>query len=174
MATSDRTQLKQVMAGSIGDGRSMSTVNPLSGAGCVAQDAQRFVTVPVGGAALGATSDYTFGAARVDRPVQIKEVRILPGGALVAAAGNLVTINYGYTNDGGGSLTVMGTCNTNTAGNGGTGNWAAGVSVVVAANTSVNAIVPSGSHLQVTSTHTGASGVAVPGGTCFQIIWEEV
>ena len=169
--SSDRTQFKQVVAGSIGDSRTLSGTNPLAANGVVAQDAQRFEQVGFGPTAGSANTNYTFAMARLDRPVQIKEVRILPGAALTTN-GNTV-VQYGYTNDNGGSFTVMGSVNTNQNVSLGTGNWAALQSLVVAANASVNAVVPSGSMLAVKLVATAPSE-AVPAGTAFQVIWEEV
>jgi hypothetical protein len=48
-----------------------------------------------------------------------------------------------------------------------------GTSIVITANANVNAIVPSGSQLFVTSTIV-SGGVIIPAGTVFQILWEEV
>jgi hypothetical protein len=181
MAASDRTQWKQVVIGVLGSLRTVA--NSFL---AVAQDAQRFQGYDVA-AATTATTDYNFAVARVDRPVQVKEVRILPGGALTYTAGNYVTLNVVYTNDNTGVAngTVLGTIATNnTAANGATGNWAAGTSITIPLftattananlNESSNMIVPSGSQLFVTSTHTGGAGVAIPAGTRFQVLWEEV
>lgn len=180
--STDRTQYKQVVAGSLGDNRTIA--NAIN---CVQQDAQRFQKVDVGGAALTATTTYNFPVARVERPVLVKEVRILPGGALTTAAGNYTTISYGYTNDNTGiaNITTLGQINTaNTAANGGTGNWASGTSILVTAftsatvntnaNQSINSTIPAGSQIFVISTPTGGAGVAVPAGTAFQMLWEEV
>lgn len=164
MASSDRTQYKQAIVGSIGDSRTI-TNGPL----IVAQEAQRFVEYPVA-AGLAANANLNASMARVDRPVQVKEVRILPGGTWTGNANTVFA--YGYTNDNGGSFTTMGTINGNTAANGGTGNFAVYTSVVVTANTSINAVVPSGSHFAVQVTTTAPS-VALPTLT-FQVLWEEV
>jgi hypothetical protein len=169
MSTSDRTQLKDVLVGSLGSLRSVS--NAIL---CVSQDAQRFDGVAIGALTVN-TTNYTWPLVRVDRPVQIIQARILPGGALVYNA-NAVTIAYGYTNDNQavGSMTTMGFINTaNTVANGGTANWAVGTSIVITANANVNAIVPSGSQLFMTSTIV-SGGVIIPAGTVFQLLWEEV
>jgi len=170
MANSDRTQFKQVVAGAVASLRTLVT-NPLQGNGCVAQDAQRYASVACT-TGLANNVSPNIQVVRVDRPIQVKECRILPGAALTQDTGNLV-ISYGYTNDNGGSFTTMGTINTNTAANGGTGNWSAYQSVLITANTSVNAVVPSGSHFGFKVVNSGA-GLAVPSGTAFQVIWEEV
>jgi hypothetical protein len=168
MAT-DRTQYKAVLVGTLGSSRTV-----VNAALCIAQDAQRYAETAIGITATTAGNDYTLALARLDRPVQVKEVRILPGGTLNFNATNFTTVNYGYTNDGGGSITVQGGIATsNTAANGATGNWAAGTSIVVPPNANVNQTIPSGSHVQITLTHSGI-GVAVPAGTLFQMIWEEV
>lgn len=167
MATSDRTQLKQVVSGALGASR-----NVVNAAQTVAQDAQRYEGTAVGPTAVANNVNVNFQVARLDRPVQVKECRILPGGALTQDTGNLA-ISYGYTNDNGGAFTTMGTINTNTSANGGSGNWVAYTSIVVTANASVNAVVPSGSHFGFKSVNSGA-GLAIPAGTIFQVIWEEV
>ncbi|HEY1695139.1 MAG TPA: hypothetical protein VGG39_23385 [Polyangiaceae bacterium] len=169
MTTSDRSQYKQVLVGSLGSSPSVANA-PL----CIAQDAQRFLEVDVGITATTAATTYTLPVQRLDRPVNVKEVRILPGGALTFVSANYVTVNYGYTNDNSSSLTVMGSIATNnTAANGATGNWAAGTSIVVPPNSNVNSIIPSGSQTQITVTPSGV-GVAIPAGTRFQMIVEEV
>ena len=169
MATSDCTQLKDVLVGSLGSLRTVT--NAIL---CVAQDAQRFIETDVGITATTAATNYTLPVARVDRPVQIIAARILPGGALTYNVTNYVTISYGWTNDNSTTVTLQGGISTgNTAANGATGNWTFGTSIVVTANTNVNAIVPSGSQLAWTLVPTGA-GEAVPAGTVFQIQWEEV
>ena len=55
-----------------------------------------------------------------------------------------------------------------------TGNWAQAVSQLVPFNTSNSQLVPAGSHLYWVQANTGAAGVAIPAGTTFQVIWEEV
>ena len=169
MSTSDRTQLKDVLVGSLGSLRSV--VNAIL---CVAQDAQRFQAVDVGAGATTAATNYTFPLARVDRPVQIIGARILPGGALTYNVTNYVTISYGWTNDNSTTVTLQGGIGAgNTAANGAAGNWTFGTSIAVPPNTLVNAIVPSGSQLAWTVVPTGV-GLAIPGGTVFQLLWEEV
>ena len=170
MAGSDRTQWKQCVVGELGANRNVSNA-----ALAVAQDAQRFASAFVGTANLGATSNFTFPVAFLDRPVLIKSCYILPGNSLTFAAGNFVTVQYGYTNANGGAMTVQGAINSsNTVANGSTGNWTTGIPIQVTANTAVNQVVPSGSLLQVQSLTNGAAGVVVPGGTSFQLILEEV
>ena len=120
MATSDRQQFKQVVAGSIGDLRTLSATNPLQSNGCVAQDAQRYVCVLLQ-AALAVNTNYAMPLAVLDRPVSLKSV------SLVAAANittNSNTIwNVGVANfNGAGSAVVLSTINSNTVANGGTGN----------------------------------------------------
>lgn len=172
--SSDRTIFKQVETGALGSNRSVQNA-----ALCIAQDAQRFVEVSIGAAATTATSDYNLPAGRFDRPVTVKEFRILPGGALTFTTGNYVTLTLGYTNDNSATIANTATLTTittsNTAANGATGNWAFGTSINVALNSpNVNMTVPAGSQLVVTSVHTGGAGVAIPGGTRFQILVEEV
>lgn len=164
---SDRTQYKQVLVGSVGSSRSVANA-PLM----VAQDSQRFEAVNVGPTAVANNVNVNWAQNRWDRPVQVKECRILPGAALTQDAGNLA-ISYGYTNDNGGAFTTMGSINTNTVANGGTGNWAAFVSIVITANTLVNAIVPSGSFFAFKTVNSGA-GLAIPAGSAFQVLGEEV
>jgi hypothetical protein len=166
MSASDRTQYKQALVGSVGSSRTVSNA-PLM----VAQDAQRFESV---GFPTGIANNVNVNAQvlRVDRPVQVKEARILPSAALTQDTGNL-TLSYGYTNDGGGAFTTMGSINSNTSANGGTGNWAAYQSIVITANTAVNAIVPSGSHFGFKIVNAGA-GLAIPSGSALQVLWEEV
>lgn len=175
MSSSDRTQYKQVLIGALGSSRTIANA-----ANCVAQDAQRYEMVTVGTAATAATGTINYSVARLDRPVVIKEVRILPGGTLVGAAGNFQTITLAYTNDGGGAVVNVAQTNTNgTTQNtvtypGTTGNWAQAVSQLVPFNTSNSQLVPAGSHLYFVQANTGAAGVAIPAGTTFQLIWEEV
>ena len=108
MSSSDRTQYKQVLLGALGSSRTIANA-----ANCVAQDAQRFETASVGTAATAATGTINYSVARLDRPVVIKEARILPGGTLVGAAGNFQTVTLAYTNDGGGAVVNVAQCNTN-------------------------------------------------------------
>ncbi len=172
MATSDRTQYKQVLIGVLGALRTVS--NSFL---AVAQDAQRFDYAGVGNANT-ALATINFPLCRVDRPVLIKECRILPGGALTAGA-NFVQINFGYTNDVTNTITVLAGCNTNAAnldvGNfpSATGNWAFGASIKVAQNANQNQVVPSGSQL-VWQSSNGTVGMAIPANTQFQGLWEEV
>ena len=167
--SSDRTQYKQVVVGSLGS--SPTIVNaPL----CIAQDAQRYYHVGLGVTATTASTNYNIPVARTDRPVQVKEVRILPAAALTFIAANYVTLQYGYTNDNGGAMVVMGSINTaNTAANGGTGNWVAQTSILIPANTSINTVIPSGSFVQI-QTVASTIGIAIPAFTAFQLIVEEV
>jgi hypothetical protein len=169
MALSDRSQYKLVEIGSLGS--SPTIVNaPL----CIAQDAQRYHQVGLGVTSTTAATNYNFSLMRTDRPMQVKEVRILPGAALTFIAANYVTLSYGYTNDGGGSVTTMGSINTaNTAANGGTGNWAVMTSIVIPPNTLVNSVIPSGSFVTIQSI-ASTVGIAIPGLTQFQMIAEEV
>lgn len=172
---SDRTQYKQVLVGVVGALRTVSNAFKM-----VAQDAQRFETASVGAAATAATGTQNFLVARVERPVQLIEARILPGGALVGAAGNFQTISFGYTNDASSSVTVLAQCNTNgttlntTPFPSTTGNWAFGTSILVAQNASQNQVIPSGSFIVVQAANTGAAGIAMPAGTVFQLLVEEV
>jgi hypothetical protein len=171
MATSDRQQFKQVVAGSIGDGRTIAA-NPMGPGGCVVQDAQRFVEATLA-AGLAANTNVNVCLARVDRPVQVKECRILPGAAATLAATPANTVfSLLWTNDNGGTATTLCTINCNTVANGGTGNLAAFTSVVVTQNTAINQIVPSGSMLigQVLAT-TPSTAL---GSFTFQVLWEEV
>lgn len=174
MAASDRSQYKQVLTGVLGALRTVSNA-----ALAVAQDAQRFVGTDVGPNAVPATGTFNYAIARVNRPVKLIEARILPGGALTGAAGNFAVINVVWSNENGGT-TVLAGCNTNgTTLNTSvfpstTGNWSQGTSILIAQNSSQNQVIPSGSYIYVAHTNTGASGVAVPGGTSFQLIWEEV
>ena len=171
MANSDRTQFKQVVAGAVASLRTLVT-NPLQGNGCVAQDAQRYVEAPVA-AGLAANTNVNVCMARVERPVLIKEVRILPGAAATIAATPANTVfSLLWTNDNGGSATTLATINSNTAANGGTGNLAAFTSVVVTQNTAINQVVPSGSML-IGQVLTTTPSTAL-GSFSFQVIWEEV
>jgi hypothetical protein len=167
MAGSDRTQLKQEILGSFGSGRDV-----VNAALTVAQDAQRFHLLQVGATAIAANvANMNLCGPRLDRPLFVKEVRILPGGAVTA---NLVaTVGYGYTNDNGATVTVMGSINGNTVANGGTGNWTFGTSIIVPPNVAVNPVVPSGSFMCVQLLNGGVQP-AIPAGTTFQIIGEEV
>lgn len=175
MASSDRTQYKQVLLGAVGSSRTISNA-----ADMVAKDAQRYETTSVGTAATAATGTINYSVARLDRPVVIKEARILPGGTLVGAAGNFQTVSLSYTNDNGGGAVVVAQTNTNgttqntTSFPGTTGNWSQAVSQLMPFNTANSQLVPAGSHLYFTQANTGAAGVAIPGGTVFQVIWEEV
>lgn len=187
--SSDRTQFKQAVAGSIGDSRSIA-VNPLQANGCVAQDSQRYaeVSFPTGVAA-NTTANYS--VARFDRPVQIKDFRVLPSAA-VTVNGN-TTFILGYTNDNGGTLQNIVVINTNqntVLGLGNLAQWTS-VNILTLANTQANALansaagnnygltpnnllVPSGSQLILRQVNTVTLSEAVPAGSAFQLIWEEV
>jgi len=186
--SSDRTQFKQAVAGSIGDSRSVA-VNPLQANGCVAQDAQRFESVQFT-AAVAANTSANYSVARLDRPVQIKDFRVLPSAA-VTVNGN-TTFILGYTNDNGGTLQNIVVINTNQNANLGLGNLAqwTSVNILTLANTQANALnnsnagnnygltpnnllVPSGSHLILRQVATTPSE-QIPAGSEFQFIWEEV
>lgn len=182
MAASDRTQYKQVVAGTIGDSRSIVTP-PLNGNGCVAQEAQRYIEACLQ-ANIAVNTAVNVSLGRVDRPVLIKECRILPTAVsnLAATAAN-TTFTLGYTNDNGGTFFSVAFINSNTVANGGTGNLAAFVSVPVtlftattanaALNQTANMIVPSGSHL-VMQLGVVTPSTQLTGPTTFQVIWEEV
>jgi len=174
MSLTDRSLFKAVLQGSLTGNRNVSNA-----ADVVAKDAQRFESATVGDTASTAGSDYVFPVARVDRAVMIKEVRVLPA-ANIAMDGandlaNYVTIAYGYSNDnsGPGLGTTQGSINNKPTANGGVGNMTGMQSVVVAANSNVNQVVPAGSMIAVTTTHSGI-GIAIPAGTKFQVLWEEV
>lgn len=177
MASSDRTQLKQAIVGSIGDSRTVTNAFLV-----VAQEAQRYVVVNVpAGFAANTAANITL--ARYDRPVLVKEVRILPDATsnIATNPGN-TTFNIGYTNDNGSVLTSLALMNNNTAANGGTGNLVQFVSQPITLftattananlNQTANMIVPSGSHL-VLQLGVTAPSVAI-GAVGFQVIWEEV
>lgn len=182
MAASDRTQYKQVVAGTIGDLRTLSVTNPLQSNGCVAQEAQRYVEAAVvAGFAINTAGNVSMG--RVDRPVLIKEVRILPAAtANIAANPGNTTFTLGWTNDGGSTFNSVAFINNNTTANGGTGNLIQFTSVPVTLftaatanaqlNQTANMIVPSGSHL-VMQVGVTTPSIAI-GSVTFQVIWEEV
>lgn len=169
MALSDRTQLKAVMAGTLGALRTVT--NALL---AIAQDAQRFDAIVIGGVTTPGTT-YTFPLVRVDRPIVIKDFRVLPGGALTASATLFETMALVYNNDAGGANTSLASYTTNLTGNGGTGNWTVGTSIPLfsAASPISGATVPAGSQVMMTLTPT-STGTAVPAQTLFQVIWEEV
>lgn len=170
MANSDRTIFKYVLAGTLGANRSVANAYL-----CIAQDAQRYQYIDIGAVtATTAATTYTLPGCRFDRPVQMKEVRVLPGGALTFSITVSENIAWGYTNDNSGTLTAtLGTANTNGVPNGGTGNWSYGTSVLLAPNNNINQIIPSGSQLALTITPV-STGTAIPAGTRFQFIYEEV
>lgn len=153
-----------VMVGELGASRTV-----VNAAQAVAQDAQRFEG-PTLTAASTAGTTYYWTVARVDRPVKVIEVRVCPGGALTADNTNYAGISYEYTNDGGGSAVVMGSVNTKVTG---TNSWLAQQSFVVTANAAINAVIPAGSFIYIKSAASGG-GVAIPAGTRFQMLWEEV
>lgn len=175
MASSDRTQFKQVVAGSISDLRTLAVTNPLQSNGCVAQDAQRYLPLNLtAGTAINAAANYSL--ARLDRQVVIKELRLLPSAALTTS-GN-TTFVLGFTNDGGGTFSNIAVFNTNQNTSLGTGNFAQWVSVncmglAGATVTANNQLVPQGAHLVLKQIPTTPSE-ALPAGTAFQVIWEEV
>jgi len=174
---SDRTQYKQVLIGMVGALRTV--VNSFQ---MVAQDAQRFSETQLGSTAQAATGTFNYSAARVERPILVKECRIIPGGALTLNATNYQTVTLNYTNDNGGAAVILAQTNTNAVLNttsfpGNTGTWAQGTSILVPLqpNSAIsNLVVPSGSQLYWSVVNTGAGGVAVPAGTAFQLLWEEV
>lgn len=167
MSATDRTQWKQVMIGELGASRTVSNA-----AQAVSQDAQRFHSCEIGIAASTAGTTYTLEVARFDRPVKVVEFRALPGAALTSSDANYDTIALNYTNDAGGSVVVVSTATTKTAGSGGTGSWVAQTSVSLAL-TAANVALPTGSNMYITLTPTG-TGVAFAAGTRFQVIVEEV
>lgn len=181
MAASDRTQYKQVVAGSLGDSRTLSTTNPLAGNGVIAQDSQRYAAQSLPNLAINTYTNISM--ARLDRPVLVKECRILPAAAAnIAAQPAGTNFTLGYTNDNGGTFTSVATINSNTVANGGTGNLVQFVSVPVTLftpttananlNQTANMIVPSGSHLVLQI--GGATPSIALGPVTFQVIWEEV
>jgi hypothetical protein len=170
MSVSDRTQFKQVVAGSVGDLRTLSNVNPLASNGCVAQDAQRYGSLDFTTAvAVNVSANYC--VATFDRPVRLLAVKFMPASA-VTTNGNTV-FNIGYTNGGGGALTVLASVNTNVNANLGTGNYVALTPITIPLLAAANQLIPSGSLLVLEQIGTAPSE-AVPAGSGFQFIWEEV
>lgn len=177
MAGSDRTQYKQALLGTMGDSRSVSNAALL-----VAQDAQRYDSVQFT-SAVAANTSANYSMARLDRPVVIKELRLLPSAA-VTVNGN-TTFVLCYTNDNGGSVQNIAIFNTNQNTSLGLGNLAQWVSVnclaVASAVANGNASlfnsaalsVPAGSHLILKQIGTSPSE-SIPAGSEFQFIWEEV
>lgn len=74
---------------------------------------------------------------------------------------NNATVALVYNNGNGGSDTTVATINTATTAGGGSGNITLEVPYSVAV-TAANAIIPSGSQLQVKVTKSGAGGLALP------------
>lgn len=175
MASSDRTQFKQAVGGSIGDSRLLAQPAVLAANGCVAQDAQRFESVQFT-AAVAANTSANYSVARLDRPVKLIDFRFLPSAA-ITVNGN-TTFVLGYTNDNGGALQNIAVFNTNANTSLGMGNMTQWVSVnclaLAGATLTTNAYqIPAGSHVVVRQIGTSPSE-ALPAGSEFQLIWEEV
>jgi len=168
MANTDRTQYKQVVAGTIGDLRTLSQSTVLASNGCVAQEAQRYIVRDI---TVAANTNANYCLARFDRPVNLLTVRLLPTAA-VTTNGN-TTLQLAYTNDNGGNLQNCIVITSNTTANGGFGNLVAFTSINLVTGTISNANVPSGS-LLVLENFGPTLKEALPAGTAIQIIYEEV
>lgn len=184
MASSDRTQYKQALVGTMGDSRSVSNAALM-----VAQDAQRYETIQFT-TAIAVNTSANYSVARFDRPVKIVDFRYLPSAALTTN-GN-TTFILGYTNDNGGTLQNIVVINTNQNTSLGMGNqvqWTS-TNILSLANSQSNALnnsnagnnygltpnnllVPSGSHLILRQVATTPSETLAAGSE-FQFIWEEV
>ena len=165
--SSDRTQLKQDLASSLSSSRTV-----VDGKLCAAQDAQRFHLLQTGAAGVAANANNVVLPGPVlDRPMDVKTVRICPGGSYANTAGAM-TVSYGYIQDANANanFVTMGSITDNTVANSGTGSWVFGASILVTPNALVPVTVPAGSFMAV---KLAGQTTALPP-TTFQILGEEV
>lgn len=180
--STDTEIYKDVLIGSLGSNRSV-----VNASNTVLRTFQQVAEATLGLASTAGT-DYTMPVLRnSNNAIVVKEVRILPSAATVTDVNNAnyATISLAWTNDNSAlpnaavlantalaAITTLPTVNTNAPGPG-TGNWSAGISIQINQNANINQTVPQGSMLYFQSTHTG-TGMAIPAGTKFQVIWEAV
>ncbi len=113
-------------------------------------------------AATSTSSSYCLEYSTPER-FRVDAVKYVPHAALTAHNTNLATLKLVSNNGGGGADTVIATINTAAAAAGGSGNWTADIGVALAV-TAANAVVTSGSQLQLKITKGGAA-VIVPAGS---------
>lgn len=170
---SDRTFLKEAQYGQYG---STAAANPVN---AVNQMHQRMMdTLGPQSAATATTGTLYFAGWTTDRAIKVLSVKCMPGGALTANDTNYRTVQLVQNNDLGGADTTIASLTTQTTGTGGSGNWNGGggaspIQSIAMPVTAANALVAAGQSLQFKITSTG-TGVAVPGSTYLQVIYEEV
>lgn len=113
-------------------------------------------------AATSTTSAYTLDYS-VPTRFRVDAVKYVPHATLTADNTNLATLALVANNGNGGADTTIATINTAATAGGGSGNWSADVGVALTV-TAANAVVTSGSQLQLRITKGGAA-VVVPAGS---------
>jgi hypothetical protein len=104
-------------------------------------------------------ADYSTGVG-----IRVTGVAFVPSAALTANNTNYVSLKLVYNNGNGGSDTIVAMANSsNTGATLGTGDWVSDVAEALTI-TAANAVIPSGSQVQVKFEKV-ASGVVVPPGT---------
>lgn len=113
-------------------------------------------------AATSTSSTFTFDN-NVPNRFRVDSCKIVPHASLTSNNTDLATLQLVANNGNGGSDTVIAAINTATTAGGGSGNWTADIGVALTV-TAANAVVSSGSQLQVKITKGGAA-VVVPAGS---------
>jgi hypothetical protein len=154
MAILTSGELKEALYGLLG-GNSDAAKTLIDGFALVKYKADKNVD-----AATSTSSTFTFDYSTPNR-FRVDAVKVVPHAALTSENTNNATIALVYNNGNGGSDTTVATINTATTAAGGSGDWTAGVGVAVTI-TAANAVVPSGSQLQVKITKNGAGAIITP------------
>lgn len=114
----------------------------------------------VADAATSTSATYTMDYS-VPTRFRVDACKIVPHASLTSDNTNNATFQLVSNNGNGGSDTVIATINTATTAGGGSGNWTADIGVALTV-TAANAVVSSGSQLQLRQTKSGVAAVSVP------------
>lgn len=122
----------------------------------------RYTVHKMADAATSTSTAFTFDNSVPNR-FRVDSCKIIPHASLTASNADNATLQLVANNGNGGSDTVIATINTATTAGGGSGNWTADIGVALTV-TAANAVVASGSQVQLRITKSGAA-VVVPAGS---------
>ncbi len=114
-------------------------------------------------AATSTSTTFTIDTS-VPARFRVDSVKFVPHAAVTAENTNNATFALVSNNGNGGSDTTIATINTATTAGGGSGNLTADIGLAITI-TAANAVVSSGSQLQIKTTKAGAGGLSLPAGS---------